>query len=128
MLIDELVWENVCDFCRRNSLYQYRQRMTNICSKIVLLNDQLRISFYIEEMELYLHIKVEFINLEKETVKTVSIDDRASDKIISLRKKWIRSWRKSVKKRFFVDMIEEYVRLIQKIIDEQNPMPCNKKV
>lgn len=119
MLLEDLVWNSIGEFCEKNSLSRYRRKMTNICSQIILFSERERITFFIESMEHFLYVKVEFLNSENKTSTVVTIDDRTSEVLVSLRKKWIQSLRQSTKKRAFDGMMQEYIQLIQKAIDAQ---------
>ena len=119
MILAELVWSHVQKITEQYSLDSYLKKITNVCSVIILSNEFMRISLYIEEMDSYLYAEVEKLNLEGETLSKVRIDDGTSNRIVYLRKKGLHSWSKKVQDRIFKEMVDLYISYIQKSIDEQ---------
>lgn len=119
MILSELVWSHILEFAEQYSLDSCLKKTTNVCSVIILSNELTRISIYIEEMDFYLYAEVEIFNSKGETLNKVRIDDRTSNRIVSLRKKGLRSWSKKVQDRILNEMVGLYISYIQKSIDEQ---------
>ena len=119
MILDELVWSHIQKFAEKYSLDSYLKKLTNVCSVIILSNELMRISLYIEEMDFYLYAEMEKLSSKGETLSKVRIDDGTSNRLVCLRKKGLHSWSKNVRNRIWNEMVSLYISYIQKSIDEQ---------
>lgn len=119
MILDNLVWSRIQEFAEKYSLDSCLKKLTNVCSVIILSNELIRISLYVEEMDFYLYAEVEKLNSKGETLSKVRIDDGTNNRMGCLRKKGLHSWSKNVQDHILNEMVNLYISYIKKSIDEQ---------
>lgn len=116
MNLTQLILVKTESFCQEYKLRRGCANTTNVCSKIVFSNSATKITFFIEEMEFFIVVDIEYLNALDGSIKKEKVTDSENDRIPYFRKKALRSWRKIKQEKFLNDMIDEYVFTIQNIL------------
>ena len=115
MLLTQYIDDNIQPFCDKYSFKKEVQKVTNIYSKIVLSNTNIRITISIEEMESYMQVELEIFDADGQVKKKELINDDNKE-IITLRKKALRAWRKTTQEKYLSQMLNEYLSVIEGFI------------
>lgn len=121
-MLTNLVLTKTEKLCQQFSFKRTCSNISYVCSMIVLSNDSAKITFSIEEMEWFIDVDIEFYNTLDGKIKKVrkeDIFDQEKSQILYLRKKVLRSFRKTTRDKLLGDMLDEYIAIVHNILIEQ---------
>ena len=121
-MLTNLVLTKTEKLCQQFSFKGTCSNISYVCSMIVLSNDSAKITFSIEEMEWFIDVDIEFYNTLDGKIKKVrkeDIFDQEKSQILYLRKKVLRSFRKTTRDKLLGDMLDEYIAIVHNILIEQ---------